>query len=374
MLAAFTGLAQSLQLAIPPCRLYLRSLYDTMSSKKNWESDVKLSKQALRDLSWWAALEEQRFLQRAIYREATTATLYTDASMSGWGGVLNKTAFVHGIWSKAESASHITHLELRGVLNSVKALLPRLSHRRTLLFVDNQAVVYIIRNFTSRSPVLMAELRGLVGICETANATLDVQWVPTDRNLADEPSRRRAPDHWKLDPSVFSAACARFRLAPTVDRFATAATRLLPRWNSPCPEPGAEGVDGLSQAWEEECNWVHPPLHLLPEVATKLERGPATGIVVTPFWPAEQWFQTLRGLATESLVVPHCRSLVCPFTLRTYGVNAQGDWPLVFWRLAPALVSTQAKLGVQYQSTAPPPTWRTQTELLFSTPLLPAKT
>ena len=141
VLACFTGLAQSLHLAIPPTRLYLRSLYDVMSTRRGWDSEVRLSKQALRDLDWWAHLPEQH-LQRAMYREATTATLYTDASMRGWDGVLNNTAFVHGIWTREQSSQHITYLELLGVLKSVQALLPRLKRRRVLLFVDNQAVVY----------------------------------------------------------------------------------------------------------------------------------------------------------------------------------------------------------------------------------------
>jgi hypothetical protein len=263
--------------------------------------------------------------------------------MKGWGGVLNQTAYVHGIWTRAQSATHITYLELLGVVKSVSALLPRLARRRVLLFVDNQAVVYIIRNFTSRAPLLMAELRNLVAICESNDTILQCQWVPTDRNLADEPSRRKASDHWRLDPRVFYAMCQRYKLVPTVDRFATAGTTLLPRWNSPCPEPGAEAVDGLSTAWTTECNWVHPPPDLLPQVASKLERTPALAVVVAPFWPAEDWFRSLRGQASAVTVVPHARRLVCQHTLSVYGIDAQGDWPLVFFLLDPGRAITPNK-------------------------------
>ena len=85
-----------------------------------------------------------------------------------------------------------------------------------------------------------------MALCETSNTTLKVHWCPTDRNIADEPSRRKALDHWRLDPRLFNAMCQRYTLTPTVDRFATAGRTLLPRWNSPCPELGAEAVDGLS--------------------------------------------------------------------------------------------------------------------------------
>ena len=347
VLACFVGLAQSLQLAISPARLYLRELHNVISSRRSWNSDVRLSRQGLSDLNWWVDIDKQH-LRRAIFREATTATLYTDASKSGWGGVLNRTTIVHGIWTRTESAEHITYLELLGVLRSVTALLPRLKMRRVLLFVDNQAVVYVIRNFTTRSPIMMAELRNLVALCETNNARLSVQWVPTDLNTADAPSRYKGSDHWRLDPRIFHAVTKRLQLMPTVDRFATAGTTLLPRWNSPCPEQGAEEVDGLSQDWTSEVNWLHPPLDLLPDVATKLERNPALGIVVTPFWPTEHWFHVLHRLSDQLVVVPNCRSLVCQHTRSVFGRDAQGDWPLAFWRLDPGQASIGKLCPVQW--------------------------
>ena len=335
VLSSFVGLGQYLQLAIAPARLYLRALHDVIKTRATWNSDVRLSKQALRDLQWWADIHDKH-LQRAIYREATTATLFTDASMRGWGGVCrdHQQTVVHGIWDKTEGSHHITYLELLGVVRSVVALLPRLARKRVLLFVDNMAVVYVIRNNTSRAPLLMAELRHLMAICDTNNTRLECVYVPTDRNVADGPSRLPARDMWRLDPSVFRSVTQRLGLTPTIDRFATATTTLLPRWNAPCPEPGSVAPDGLSQDWTAECSWIHPPLNLLPDVAAKLDRAPSSrAIVVAPFWPAEQWFDTLHRLASSVLVVPHTRRLVCQDTLRKYGVDAPGDWPCVFFLL-----------------------------------------
>ena len=358
MLARFTGLGQSLQLAIPPARLYLRALYVDMSQRRNWQSDVRLSKQSLRDLQWWADIDRQH-LQRAIFREATTATLYTDASMRGWGGVLNRQTCVHGIWTREQRTTHITYLELLAIVRSVTALLPRLANRRTLLFCDNQAVVHIIRNFTSRAPLLMTELRNLVGLCEQNNSILEVHWCSTDVQLADEPSRRKVTDHWKLDPQVFANMCRLLQTFPNIDRFATHATTLCGRWNSPCPERGAEAVDGLSTDWTTDVNWIHPPLKLLLQVAVKLERAPCRAVVVVPFWPKEHWYLVLTRMATEVVVVPHCRQLVCPLTLEVFGIDAPGDWPMAFFSLDP----DQNGTGV------PQISWLQPQDLLTPTPL-----
>ena len=52
-LAQFTGLAQSVYLAVAPARFYLRELHNVTSGRKGWGSLVRLSKQSYRDLAWW---------------------------------------------------------------------------------------------------------------------------------------------------------------------------------------------------------------------------------------------------------------------------------------------------------------------------------
>ena len=41
-LAAFTGLAQSVYLAVPAARFFLRALHNTLSNKVTWQSSVRL--------------------------------------------------------------------------------------------------------------------------------------------------------------------------------------------------------------------------------------------------------------------------------------------------------------------------------------------
>ena len=41
-LASFCGLAQSVYLAVPTARLYLRALHDVMSDKVSWNARVRL--------------------------------------------------------------------------------------------------------------------------------------------------------------------------------------------------------------------------------------------------------------------------------------------------------------------------------------------
>ena len=64
----------------------------------------------------------------------------------------------HGLWTADERLHHITILELMAVTRNLMALnvRHRLKGKSVHLHEDNQAVCYILRRKTSRSPVLMA--------------------------------------------------------------------------------------------------------------------------------------------------------------------------------------------------------------------------
>eukprot|EP01050_Picozoa_sp_SAG11_P002526 SAG11_NODE_129_length_15500_cov_16.145250_13_plen_143_part_00 len=139
-------------------------------------------------MQWWIDLPAAQ-LHRTIWRSPDQAELWTDASKFAWGGVLNGTALSHGIWSSAERRHHITTLELLACIRNVQAHLPRLKHKRVLIHEDNQAVIYIVRERTSRSPVIMAYLRKLWAILDLNCIDLRLKYVRSAMNPADAPSR-----------------------------------------------------------------------------------------------------------------------------------------------------------------------------------------
>lgn len=53
------------------------------------------------------------------------------------------------------------------------------------LWEDNQAVVFIIRNRTSRSPLLMAEVRLLLQLLDELSVTLVPRYIRSKLNPAD---------------------------------------------------------------------------------------------------------------------------------------------------------------------------------------------
>ena len=150
-IAAFTGYAQSVYLACPPARFYLRALHDSAATRLgDWNADVRLTRQALADLRWWAQLGSAH-VSRAIWRSPEQSVLHCDASHHGWGGVVDGLAPACGMWSARERGHHITYLELLAVHRTVAEHAERLRGKSVLLWEDNMAVMHILTNRTTRS-------------------------------------------------------------------------------------------------------------------------------------------------------------------------------------------------------------------------------
>ena len=332
-LAAFVGYAQSLHLAIPPARHYLRSLHDVMASTPGWSGHVRLTHRARRDLEWFRDLPA-RWNGRAIWRSPQTALLHCDASPLAWGGVLNLTVPARGFWSAHERRQHITFLELRAVRLTVETFVRKLQGRHVLLREDNQAVCAILTSLTSRSPLLMRELRRLWFLLDTSDITLHPRYIRSADNWwADALSRDQDHGDWRLARRWFLALHRDW--GPfTVDRFASQRNTHLPRYNSAWMDPQTEGLDAFAQTnWQEENNWCNPPWDLLDRLSQLLDETGAAATVVAPCWPAQAWYQRLQAMSTDILHIPAAENLFSPGRQPTSGCTAPPRWSVICFRI-----------------------------------------
>jgi hypothetical protein len=95
---------------------------------------------------------------------------------------------------------------------------------RVCLYEDNQAVVTIIKNHTSSSPLLINELRLLMALLEQLDIRLVPRYIRSELNPADFFSRLTDRDAWTLSPSVhrmlMQRAQAMFRKGISLNAFA----------------------------------------------------------------------------------------------------------------------------------------------------------
>jgi hypothetical protein len=98
-----------------------------------------------------------------------TAYLRADSSDDGREGVLNDDPIyqARGFWCAADSLQHITWKELRAVRIAIESFLPQLKGRHVFLHEDSTAVVATLTKLTTRSPVIVTELRRLWYLLDT---------------------------------------------------------------------------------------------------------------------------------------------------------------------------------------------------------------
>jgi hypothetical protein len=203
---------------------------------------------------------------------------------------------------------HITLKELVAVRRGIAMFQDDLRGRVVRLWEDNQAVVQIIRNKTSRSPALMSELRSLVELLDALHITLLPRYIRSELNPADEFSRLTNRDAWRLQPSVQRMLLHKVTSlvgAPvTLDAFACHQSCVCPRYASRLCEPAALASDGLALDWRHEVVWLNPPWALLPDIIGKLAVEQPAGVLIVPYWTTQTWWPSLLALGGRHFDLP----------------------------------------------------------------------
>jgi hypothetical protein len=296
-LQSFCGFAQSMQLAIAPARLFLRSLFDAQAMRAKQPGMIILSRQALRDLSWWADIPVKHTRAAMILRPGTPH-LFVDACKTGWGAVMNG-EIARGSFTVQEGLEDIAVLEMRAVRLALISFADTLRNRCVLLREDNTVTEAAVRNHTSRSKAVLHEYRQLWSLADDLGVTFKVIRVASEDNLADAPSRDKDANIM-LHPAHFQTLQRTFGRFD-VDLFASEFdTQSTPMFFSMHRCPGSSGVDAFMQNWNNLNCYGFPPYdtHSLLQVVQKLrECASAQAVLIVPDWPGQPWFRELLELA-----------------------------------------------------------------------------
>ncbi len=91
--------------------------------------------------------------------------------------------------------------ELKAVRCAIESFLLELKGRRLLLHEDNLSVVGVLTHLTSRSPVMMFELRKLFLLTDENDIRIRTQYIRSAANIwADKLSRETDTSEWQLHP------------------------------------------------------------------------------------------------------------------------------------------------------------------------------
>ncbi len=247
------GLMAAASTVIPLGLLHMRSFQLWLRARgfhprANPQRQIRVTRQGLRTLSMWF---RPRFLTLGptLGPCCRRKMLTTDASLTGWGAVLDGRP-AQGIWRGHLLEWHINCLEMMALFRALKYFLQQLRGYHVLVRVDNTAVVsYINHQGGLRSRRLNRLAQQVLLRAQDKFLSLRAIYIPGHTNVGADLLSRQAVTHgeWKLHPEVVSQIWERFYEAE-VDLFASQETAQCPLYFSLTP-PAPLGLDAMANMW-----------------------------------------------------------------------------------------------------------------------------
>ena len=271
----------------------------------NFDSYMMLSQSAIEELQWWIASLPTAY---EVTHGTPDVVINTDASLSGWGGVLNDLS-CGGHWSLVEQTFHINYLELLAVLYVLQSFQTHLKNKHVRVLIDNTtAVSWITHMGTSHSDLCNRITKTIWEWCIATHIWISAAHIPGVDNVgADIESRKlRDETEWMLNRSVFSRVLEMLHLTPDIDLFASRLNHQVEQYVSYQPDPQAVAVDAFLINWKDyDIFYAFPPFSLITQVLQKIQHQQVTGLLIVPDWPTQIWYPKLmRMLIAPPLLIP----------------------------------------------------------------------
>ena len=299
------GHMNSLEQLVPRGRLHMRPLQYHLRQhwvQKQDDPDclIPWAETCRSSLQWW--MDETNLTQgTSIQTSLPELTLFTDASLVGWGAHLDNLQ-AQGTWSSSQSLLHINNLELLAVILALQEFQSTVQNKHVLLMTDNTTVIGNVKNQGGTHSWELYQLTiQLFQWLDQHQVTLTPRHIPGHLNvIADRLSRSHQVIHteWSLAPAVTQTIWKVWG-QPHVDMFATRENYKLPTFVSPLPDEMAWKQDALSFSWENLWLYAFPPIPLLQEVLTRIAQCQCEVVLVAPAWPAQTWFTQLLDLSVD---------------------------------------------------------------------------
>ena len=231
-------------------------------------------------------------------RAASHISVFTDASLSGWGGTC-LSQVVGGQWP-AHMSLHINALELLTVWKVLQHFASLLRDQHILIRTDNKATAaYINRQGGVRSAQLLNIARRLLLWTHTHFLSVRAVYIPGVLNTGADIMSRGGPRHgdWSLHPELVIQIWNRFGKAE-VDLFASRGNAQCALWFSLSVRDNPPlGVDALAhRPWPRTLLYAFPPGPLIPRFLDRVLEERLSAILVAPGRTGASWFPCLQQL------------------------------------------------------------------------------
>lgn len=312
-LQRFAGKTTSFSIAVPAARLYTRTIYRAIAlhSKKPLKP-IHITA-ALRDeIVYWRFLDSWQGHLPWFDERHLVITFYTDASNSGWGGVVflqqKEPITLRDYWSPDNLSKPIVIKEALALLNTLSAASSYLTNSRVDAHTDSLTFVHAWKNQGSKSVDLTSVIKSIFELSLRANIALTLCYVPSQDNLADAPSRVLSVADCMLANPLWVDLETRWGPHSidlmSLDSNVHNATDGKPlRHFSPWPTPNSAGVNLFAQTLLAEDNaYVFPPLVIIGPVLRFLLASKCRFTIVIPdLFPRRFWWPLVNGRASDQV-------------------------------------------------------------------------
>ena len=282
-------------------RLEINKITALRQNQGDFDAVMNLSEHSKGELLWWINNITQS--QRLLLTSNPDLILTTDASLLGWGAVLNgmKTG---GHWSAEEQGFHINYL---------KSLCPNAHDTHICVQSDNTTTVtYINAMGGVKSETCIDMALQIWEWCIARQIWLSARHIPGSQNIQADRASRAFKDsiEWSLSKEVFQSILSHW--GPFhMDMFASRLNHKVKDYVAWRPDPGAAFIDAFCVNWEPYFFYAFPPFSLIPRCLTKIENDQATGVLIVPYWTTQSWFTPLLNLLVDNpLLLPQLDNLL----------------------------------------------------------------
>ena len=182
-----TGMLNFACAVIEPARAFSRRLYDITIGVTQPHHHIKITRSVREDLYVWRTFllsyNRKSFFLDFKFLSQDLLRFYTDSSSTiGYGGVFG-THWFYGLWSPQCLRMNIALLEIYPIYLALVFWGHLLSNKCVMIMSDNQAVVYILNNYTSKDPIIMIIVRLIVLTCMQYNIYIRSEHLPGKLNI-----------------------------------------------------------------------------------------------------------------------------------------------------------------------------------------------
>ena len=283
------GKAVSFILCNPLTKLYIRQMNRAIAIANKYQlppHKVIMFDDALHEeLTEWLKLDQLKMKHKWLHLMDTPTppnrVTFTDSSSFAAAAIV----FDHDqtVWEKqwnfdeSQQGQPIYFKEGLAILWMLEDFKQTLQNTQILHFCDNEAVCLAYKGKGSRTPLMQQVILQIYQTLHKMNATLNIIWISTHRQLADDKSREILWNEEFMPQPIFNAIVSKWNFKPTIDVMAT-------RANTKCINYITLGRDLNDNCWAYdffsfppdellgENIYIFPPKNLLDQTCQHLEK------------------------------------------------------------------------------------------------------